>query len=149
MTDSRTNHPRHDAGFPLPAGEGEDVQIFKPLKNACASLVFVAFSLTPALSRWEREKGSQVFENSRHSAKLRVLRVTAFFRTQKKLSKLQIFQNLHGGVRLVERVEMQAGHAGVEQFGALFRAVFNAEFQRGLVIGSQGVEPDLQLRRNF
>ena len=61
----------------------------------------------------------------------------------------QIFQHLHRRERLVERVEMQAGHTGAQQLLALLRGVFNAELQRRVVIRADLVQFFPQHRRNF
>ena len=61
----------------------------------------------------------------------------------------QIFQDLDGGARFVQRVEMQSRHAGAQQFLALPRGVFDAEFGGGLVVGSQFIQFRAQRRRDF
>src|ERR1022692_900920 len=58
----------------------------------------------------------------------------------RKLSgQAQIFQDLHGGGRLVERVKMQAGRAGAQQLLALARGVFDAEFHGRVVVRAESV----------
>ena len=61
----------------------------------------------------------------------------------------EVFQDLHGGVRFVQRVKMQPRRAGAQQFLALPRGVFDAEFNGGRVVIAQFIQLRAQRRRDF
>ena len=64
-------------------------------------------------------------------------------------SQAEIFQDLNRRTRFVQRVKMQSRHPRPQQFLALPRGVFHAEFNRSRLVISQRVQSGTERRRNF